>query len=118
MNNRLFWLGLIMLIISCGKQISSAIASSPSNTTTAPWRITRTTIASNASLADKDSLCINEFGSDFITGTDVEVIGYMNYALPVVTTGNNPISSFDTAGNRGYSYGNAETVGRLFCIHK
>lgn len=114
MKHSIFILGLIMLIYSCGKEIASAIASNPSNLTTAPWRTTRGTIASDSTNTLKDKFCVSEFGADYVVGSTHEAMVLGTYT----STGSsiNPtlgVSDFDqpiTGGGIGPV--------RLFCIHK
>ena len=94
MKNSIFILSLVMLIYSCGKEIANAIASSPSNVTTAPWRGSRTKIEATASNSEKDSICISEFGSDYVSGTNTEYLGYsqntsaIGHGSPGITVAN------------------------------
>jgi hypothetical protein len=111
MRNSIFILSLLMLIFSCGKEIATAIATSPSNLTTAPWRETRHSIDPAATNSEKDALCNSEFGSDYIAGTATEFSGYSNgiYTTGIVIANQSTIFANSSGGTGNYS---------LFCIHK
>ena len=108
-------LSLVTLLISCGKDIASAIASD-TNSKTAPWRISRTEAQFMASTVEKDAVCKNEFGDSYMMGTSEEARG-----LGVIVSSN--ASSADGVERRStspsvYNANNINAVGTapVFCI--
>ncbi len=114
MKNSVFILGLIMLIYSCGKDLASAIASNPSNTTTAPWRVTRASVSSDVTNAVKDQSCVSEFGSDYMAGNTIEANGMVRWTV----NGTSVNLALCVANyDRSLSSGAIDPV-PVFCIHK
>lgn len=108
MKNLFFVLSLLMFIFSCGKEIASAVASNPSNTTTAPWRFTRGTISSDVTNSEKDLLCVSEFGSDYVAGTSHEF-----YSVVVNVVGYTVVANRTNVINA-----NSVMTDSVFCFHK
>lgn len=120
MKNTVFILGLIMLIYSCGKDIANAIATVPSNVTSAAWRQTRSKIAFTATDQEKDQRCEAEFGSDFVAGTVFELQGFMgwNYTPRMVTALFEPGMYGSMCDSNGVCTNHTPDPTSIFCIHK
>ena len=111
-----FLLSLALFIISCGKDISKAIASNQSDNITAPWRISRETISSTSTDEEKDQLCKRELGDLYNAGNLDEayvMIGYYNNTnrriVPKVV-----VAMYEKVANSSTASG---VVG-VFCIRK
>ena len=119
MRNSIFILGLLMLIFSCGKEIATAIASSPSNLSTAPWRMTRVDLPYQSDIVIKDGLCVSEFGTDYVTGTYAEYMGYaQSTSVALVSDLNHPFGAGASSSGDGSPPVYTPLTASVFCIHK
>ena len=112
-QNLIFVFSIIMLIYSCGKDISNAVASSGSPT--APWRITRGEIAYSSTIAQKDAICSSEFGADFIVGRYKEGVAYLGNSMAGVNMSDGEFRSTPISYDGSTTLTDTDSV---FCIRK
>jgi len=113
----IFALSITMFLISCGNEISKAVASNTVGKT-APWRLTRQNVSLMDSVANKDAACRSEFGDEYSMGRKEEALGLNVPINSYVNETDNGTESATIPNVFGANYANAAGQAPVFCIRE